>query len=162
MLEFGAKLPFSVADFLELCRGQLDSRDMVTIEDSVADAHAINENSCLTLTEWKRFETALRNEVAKQRAARSAKDPSKYIRGDGYSNPFETGFAHWAISQDSPIEAERYLDRVRWDKAEDLGREHYFDIDFLITYVLKLKILERWQAINKEDGTRILEDIIRG
>ena len=38
---------------------------------------------------------------------------------------------------------------------------HYFDIDFLITYALKLLILERWENMRALDKERALEDLLK-
>ena len=161
MLEFGAKPPMSYVDFLKRCRGQLCSDDMRIIGKVKTGPEEERGESCGVLKEWNDFEIALRNEITKQRALRLTKDPLKYIRGEDYSNPFESVFAHWAVSQDSPMGAELYLDRVRWEKIEEFSKGHYFDIGFLITYALKLQILERWQNINKEGGAKVLQDMIK-
>lgn len=161
MLEFGARPPMPYMDFLERCRGQLCSDDMRIIRKAKIEPVEERSGSRGVLEEWKDFEIALRNEIAKQRALRLTKDPLKYIRGEDYSNPFESVSAHWAVSQDSPMGAELYLDRVRWEKIEEFSKAHYFDIDFLIGYALKLQILERWQNINKGTGPEILQDIIK-
>jgi Protein of unknown function (DUF2764). len=47
----------------------------------------------------------------------------------------------------SPREGERILDEARWRFLEELAIGHYFDRDVLITYALRLKILERWERI---------------
>ena len=161
MLEFGAKPPMSYVDFLKRCRGQLCSDDMRIIGKVKTGPSEAAGESRGVLKEWKDFDIALRNEIAKQRALKLTRDPLKYIRGEDYSNPFESVFAHWAVSQDSPIRAELYLDRVRWEKIEEFSKGHYFDIGFLIGYALKLQILERWQNINKESGAEILQDMIK-
>jgi hypothetical protein len=53
------------------------------------------------------------------------------------------------------------LDEARWRMLEELCVGHYFDLDFLIIYALKLLILERWQRIRTADGGRLLEEVLR-
>jgi hypothetical protein len=162
MLEFGMKIPFSYADFLIKCRQQLGSTDIGIIERITIGPFETIKDPLSTFQEWKRFDTALRNEIVRYRAARKANDPMQYIRGENYPDPFVSGFAHWAVNQDSPIEAELYLDRVRWEKIEELGKGHYFDIDYLVTYALRLQILERWDRINSEGAIQHLEELLSG
>ena len=160
MLEFGMKMPLSYNDFLLLCQEQLSFRDMHTIERTSMSPCEDIEDPSSTLGEWKRFDITLRNELARFRASKKSKDPLEYIRGEDSPDPFVSGFAHWAVSQDSPVDAELYLDRIRWDRIEGLQKGHYFDIDYLITYALKLQILERWQRINSVSGMQILQGLL--
>ncbi|NQT76000.1 MAG: DUF2764 family protein [Candidatus Omnitrophica bacterium] len=160
MLEFGTKMPISYVDFLKRSREQLESADMGIIERIKTGPFEDTEDPSPTFKEWKLFARALRNEIARYRAARTGKDPLEHIRGGNYPDPFVSGFAHWAVHEDSPIEAELYLDRARWEKIEELEKGHYFDIDFLVTYALKLQILERWDRINSEGGMALLQALL--
>jgi len=162
MLEFGAKPPLSYKDFLRSCEGQLNASDMKAIERTTIVPSEDIEDSYPTLRKWKRFNTGLRNELARHRAGKRSKDPAQYIRGEESAEAFVSGFAHWAVSQDSPLEAELYLDRIRWERIEDLEKGHYFDIDCLIAYALKLKMLERWQTINSGSGMQVLQRVLVG
>ena len=112
------------------------------------------------MREWKRFDISLRNEIARSRAVRKAKDAFAYIRGEDSTDPFTAPFARWVTSQDSPLEAELSIDQKRWNKIEELKKGHYFDIDFLIAYMLELQILERWERINLEDSQQVLENLL--
>jgi len=160
MLEFGMKMPISYVDFLKRSREQLGSTDMGIIERIKIGPFEDTEDLSLTFKEWKRFDRAFRNEIARHRAARTGKVPLEHIRGENYPDPFVSGFARWAVHEDSPIEAELYLDRVRWERIEELEKGHYFDIDFLVTYALKLQILERWDRINSEGGMASLQALL--
>lgn len=50
---------------------------------------------------------------------------------------------------------EKILDEARWQVLDDLGFGHYFDMDSLILYAYKLKILERWEKIYTQDKERL-------
>jgi hypothetical protein len=139
MLHFGMKPPFSYSDFIEECGCEL-SRDEIPL-----------------LKKWEIFDKGLRNELVRTRAVKKGKDPNKYLRGDGGLDPFIAPLAHWAVNQDSPMEAEGYLDKMRWEKIEEIKKGHYFDIEYLAAYGLQLKILERWHRINSGEGVKVLE-----
>lgn len=160
MLEFGMKMPFPYARFLSSCREQVSGHDMELIERSSISPPEDTKDTSPTLREWKRFDTALRNELVKVRADKYSKDPHRYIRGEGYIDHNITTFVQWAVNQDSPLESELALDRMKWEKIEDLRLAHYFDIDYLITYALQLQILERWERINAGDGMTTLEILL--
>jgi hypothetical protein len=57
----------------------------------------------------------------------------------------------------SILEAEKILDQARWNFLDALSFGHYFDFDYLLVYGLKLKILERWEKIQKADKEILLQ-----
>lgn len=164
MLYFQMKMPFTYFDFLEKCKQELSQDDVnilarLSIEPS--DLLESDSHSSALLKEWKGFNRSLRNELVRTRAAKKGKDPYKYLRGNQQSDPFIAPLAHFAVHQDSPMEAELYLDKIRWEKIEELKAGHYFDVDYLIAYSLQLKILERWQRVNSGEGVKVLEGLAK-
>ena len=160
MLEFGAKMPFSYNNFLSRCQERLARSDMDIVKRASILPYEDIDDPSPTLREWKRFDTTLRNELARSRAAKFTKDPLLYIRGEDYPDPSVSSLVQWVVNLDSPLEAELCLDRFRWEKIGQLKKGHYFDIDYLITYALELQILERWERIDSKDGMRILEALL--
>ena len=147
MLHFGMKSPFSYEKFLEIAAGLIPQRDMDILEKA-------------SLKKWQEFDTALKNELVKIRAARRHVDPVKYIRHDGYADPSIAHIAMNAYRTKSIIDAEKMLDRERWNYLDELSAGHYFDIEILIIYAIKLLILERWDRIGRSDKKRLLEETL--
>ncbi len=160
ILEFGTRASFEYSDFLKRAKEQLSAYDFDIIERTKIIPAQDASDKAKTLREWKIFDITLRNEIVKFRASKKSKDPAKYIRADNYSDAFLISFAHWLTSQDDPLQAELALDRARWQKLEDLEKSHYFDIDYLIVYALKLQLLERWQRINSKPAREALEELL--
>lgn len=156
MLQFGMKPPFSYPDFLKACSSELNQSDMDVLANVSIALWESDSHSDL-LREWERFNRGLRNELVRTRAVKRGKDPNKYLRGSDSLDPFIAPLAHWATNQDSPMEAELYLDKIRWEKIEEIKSGHYFDMEYLVAYGLQLQILERWDRINSGDGMKILE-----
>lgn len=162
MLRFGIKAPFSIAELMELCENKIPDEDMgllrrVFLPEEISCCSVKND----TLARWRSFDTMLRNELVKIRASRKRVDPSKYLRRDGC--PESVYAAHIAINayrRPSIIEAEADLDRERWSKLDELGMGHYFDLDALIIYAIKLSILEKWDRVESADKRRLLEDAL--
>ena len=158
MLHFGTKPPFSFEKFLENCRDKIADADIDCIR-LAKEAYAYQGEEP-TLKKWSAFEVALRNELVKIRAVRKHIDPLKYTRGDGYIEPYITRIAMNASRNPAILEAEKGLDQGRWRALDELAVGHYFDLDFLLTYALKLLILERWQRINSVDKPSLLNGVI--
>ena len=158
MLHFGIKPPFSFEKFMEICKDKIPETDVNFIK-LIAEGYAY-EGLQPTLKKWRVFDTALRNELVKIRASRKQIDPLKYIRGDEYAWPYITHIAMNAYRNPAILEAEKTLDQERWHMLDELATGHYFDLDFLITYALKLLILERWERISRADKSKLLEEVL--
>ncbi len=103
------------------------------------------------LAEWRRWDSAVRNELVKLRAPDRGWPPEDSLREIEYlPEAFET--AREVFSQGSPADAEDALGRARWSILDRLEVGHYFDIDTLVIYHLRLQLLERKARMNDETG----------
>lgn len=157
MLHFGTPPPFSFEKFIQLCQGIISDKDINILKVSVEGGGYTYEGAQPTLRKWHDFEKTLRNELVKIRASRKHIDPIKYLRPGVDTEPFIARIAINASRNPSIIEAEVMLDQERWQFLEGLAVGHYFDIDYLIVYVYKLLILEKWDRVRTADKTHILE-----
>jgi len=160
-LQFDMKLPFSFESFLEVASSLISESDLNVLKTTSQIGEGFYNGAQSTLKKWHTFDIALRNELVKIRAARKHIDGSKYLRADGYADP---SIAHIALSahrSPSILEGERILDKERWYFLDELTLGHYFDIDFLIVYALKLLIVERWEKIRTADKESKLEGALK-
>jgi len=161
MLQFATKPPFSVNDFLNRCAEFIPQLDAQLIKQVVStDAYLLNVSGPEILLQWKEFDLALRNELVKARAVRKKVDPAKFSRGDPHFDMNITHIAQASLRHISILEAERYLDLERWKMLEQAAYGHYFDLDFLLVYSLKLVILERWVKIDACDKAELAEKVL--
>ncbi len=141
-----------------MCQGLIPDRDIDVLKSALQIGGPVSETTQRTLSKWQAFDKSLRNELVRARAGRKKLDPLKYLRGDGYTESTIVHVAMTAARNLSIIEAEEELDRMRWQELDELAFGHYFDIDFLIVYCLKLQILERWERIKTADKEKVLEE----
>lgn len=160
MLDFNLGVPLTYQGFLTRCEEQLSAYDLEIIKRTKITPSETTKDSCSILQIWKEFDTVLRNELVRMRATKTGKDVLRYIHGEDEHNPFVAHFAHIIFNQTSPLEAEKQFDLTRWEKIEELKMGHFFDIEFLVCFALQLQILERWNKINQEKGTQILEELV--
>jgi hypothetical protein len=162
MLHFGAKPPFSYGRFLEICQGMIPDEEIAILKGiaSMQQAGYVYGGRQPALKEWYAFETTLRNELVKIRAGRKKIDPGKYLRREGYAEPSVTHLSLSAYRDPSLLEGEKILDEERWRFLEGLSIGHYFDIDSLVIYALKLLILERWERIRSSDKQQLVEEVL--
>lgn len=68
-----------------------------------------------------------------------------------------------AFENNNLIEREKQIDYIRWNWLEDNTFFHYFTIEKVLSFVIKLQITERWlnldKAIGKEIFVKLLGDL---
>ena len=65
------------------------------------------------------------------------------------------------LEQDDILARERGLDRLLWEKAEDLTRMHLFDMDVILSVVARLLITERWNRLDPATGRELFRNLVQ-
>lgn len=156
-LSYESERPWSPSEFLEILQGQLSERDFAVVNAAHIEAPAEITNVSPVLTQWQRFDRGLRNRLARLRAAELNLDAGEHVRTDeaGRDDADQGGLADTAreaLAAPSPLTGEHALGSARWRFLDDLEVGHYFDVDRLLIYYLKLQLLARRRMFNREDG----------
>ncbi len=163
MLHFGMKPPFSFERFLGECQPFMPEKDFKILSTlPLPEEYQESEKRHPLVQAWIEFDTALRNELVRIRAARTRREPAAYLRAGVYGDSSLGPAVMAAGTNTSLISAEKYFDELRWKKLDELATGHYFDLDFLITFGYKLMILERWERIRTADGQILLTQALAG
>ena len=148
--------PVSSDDMLEVCRRFMTEKDyeglvVSTLDPGTGEAPWI----CREFHAWER---SLRNSLVALRAAEQELDEDQYLRD--VPDVFGTSaIAGEAMGKATPLEAELFLDGSRWAYIEDLAYGHFFDVEFLRAYRLKLQLLERRALFEEERGFAAYRDL---
>lgn len=161
MLTFGTRPPMSNQEFLERCNDQLRQADLELIKKALLIPPKEIKKTNSTLSSWTEFEDASRNELVNYRAKKLGRDPAVYFRGAYMPNPHIVAMISLAAQAENPLMVERRLDLSRWEKLEEIELLHYFDLQFLIVYYLKLQILNKWASIRAEKGRAVLDALLK-
>ncbi|MFC1592767.1 DUF2764 family protein [Candidatus Omnitrophota bacterium] len=149
LLKFSEKPAISKEDFLVESEKWLSAGDFVVLS-ALGIGHFINhKKDTPVLRQWKEFEYSIRSQLAVFRTAR--KKNQEYKIEKAINEIIQAG--------NNPLEIERGLLFLRWGFLEDQEIGHFFDLDFLIIYCLKLQILERLFTFDKEKGKQIFEEL---
>lgn len=156
-LQFAAKAPYSYERFLALADGLLEQADIDLLRSlpDVLSGTYIGVDS--VVAQWMAFDTALRNELVKIRAARKHRDPSEFLRGPDTQDLSAAGLALQAWRATNMLQAEKMLDRARWEFLDESVRGHFFDRDMLFVYGMQLLIALRWDRVSSVDERALLE-----
>ena len=161
MLNFSTRAPFSLEDFITKCKNLILEKEFEILRIVCQqDSYSLNSQRIVSLKQWANFEITLRNELVRARAGRKKIDPSKFLRFPDSPQAEISHLAMAAYRSTSILEAEKILDQGRWNFLEALSFGHYFDFDYLLVYGLKLKILERWEQIQKSDKEYLLNTAV--
>lgn len=153
LLELTATPRISAAELLASAAGVLRPdhlKDLRSVlEDRPQDVRAPELRSY-----WD-ADTQLRDALARIRAARAG---ATY---DVHAHPFD-GFdgrcvdaAERAMELDDPRERELLLDSLRWTLLEELAAFPSFGFQAVLAYALKLRLAEKWAAMDEAAGLRI-------
>lgn len=149
----------AIDDFLTICEENVSDKDLNIIKSSLFDDLDQKKTGNRILDSWYIREKNMRNKLVKLRAKKLKIDPEEFIvetpellSGDHVTRE--------AVEHESPLIAEDILNWERWSYLEELEFAHYFDLEKLIIYYLKLQVLTRKKSFNKERGMEKFNDII--
>jgi len=86
------------------------------------------------------------------------------------NTPFEGEFEEYetlvkAFKTENLIDREKKLDMVMWEKAGELVLFDLFNIDVILAFLVRAKIVKRWDSLDPKTGTELfrrLVDEVRG
>ena len=103
--------------------------------------------------DWYNWEEVLRMNLARNRNQKLKRENSDQRALDAPEYPADAvTAAKAALAMESPLEAELYLDKARWNAIEAIQGINYFSENTIYAYLLKLQLMERRQAFNTEEG----------
>ena len=125
---------------------------------------------------WFDFEKNLKNFITGQNAKRHEFYlEEKIIGNDDVAHTIKTSKSKdFGLSQDldylipvlnaydnqNLLEREKQIDLVRWNYLNGLTTFHYFTIEKVLAYIIKLNIIERWINLDAEKGKKAFESIV--
>jgi len=162
-LYFDGNAPLEEGKFLGMAAARLSSRHMAILRATTLAAKPEQVPPTPVHREWQHIDAGLRNELARLRAGALDMDPQSYVKRDRDGRDWselwqvaETALS--AFNQDSPLRAEELLSAFRWSVLEQLEVGHFFDIERICLYYLKLQLLWRKDRFDREEGLKIFQD----
>ena len=64
------------------------------------------------------------------------------------------------LATDDILARERGLDDLMWRKAEELTLMHVFDLDVILGFATRLKIIDRWLKLDPESGRQLFRKLV--
>ncbi|MBN2534242.1 MAG: DUF2764 family protein [Spirochaetales bacterium] len=158
-LDFESDPPFPMDEFLLTCKRECTKRDFSLLEEISLIPADQSAGQYPLVDNFYAWERSLRNELVLLRAKKKGIDPGEYLQeGKGQLEPVLV--ARSAFQNESPLAAEKILSKARWMYLDNLEIGHYFDLEKLIVYKLKLEILIQKAQTNEDRGREMYKTIM--
>ncbi|WP_321343777.1 DUF2764 family protein [uncultured Draconibacterium sp.] len=59
-----------------------------------------------------------------------------------------------------PIEQEKAIDKIKWDYLDENTFFHFFTIEKILAFTIKLLLIERWMKLDTQTGKQLLNKLI--
>ena len=129
------------------------------------------------LREWASFDRTLRNisAVAVARATGRAASSVTVGKGEIVEQLQRSSAADFGLrgelqyidaviaavnDEQNLVEKEHKIDLVRWEQAVDLAARDYFDINAIVSYLVRVNIVARWALLDPKRGREMLDRIM--
>ncbi len=152
-----APLPITEERFLELAKRYLSEKAFHEVEDLTLMPPQVHEKSNSKLiSAWNSGERNLRLALGKIRAEKL----KKQFNADTRFLPQEIiKTAKEAVENESPLEAERFLNRFRLKFLDSLRPTDMFSVESVYYYGLRLKLLSRIRQFDSKEGEEAYKNI---
>ncbi|MDR2891437.1 MAG: DUF2764 domain-containing protein [Alistipes sp.] len=132
---------------------------------------------CDFLKDWARFDRNLRNIVAAHTARAKGMEVASNLLGGGdivealakssvadFSLRGELEYIDSLLGaldgKTGIVEKERAIDLIRWSKAESMAEFDSFGMPTVLSYLIKIGIIHRWEALDPEVGRQMYEKLL--
>ena len=150
-LSFDGPAPYTAAQYLDLCRAQLDARTVEALTAILQDQPLASPTG--PAAAWTDLVTQLRNAIAVARARAKGLDPAKWRHAAEGCSLYWANRVKAAFQEQNPAQRDRQLDQVWWDAAGELTPpESPLGAGALATYAIRLKIALKRSKISKDAG----------
>ena len=106
------------------------------------------------------FDARLRNMKAQYLAKRMGKQADDYIIEMPEEEFNEEAAIRNILENDDFVTRELQMDRLKWDKASELTTFDYFNINAILAFLVKAKLVQRWSELDPEKGKEMFRQLI--
>jgi hypothetical protein len=113
------------------------------------------------IREYFDFDGRLRNLKVDYLAKRLGKESEPYL-----VNLEEADFEEEKPIQDILADAdfvdrEQRMDNLKWEKASDIARMDYFNMNAILAFLVKAKTVQRWAELDPEKGEEMFHKLVK-
>ena len=119
------------------------------------------ENKNRFIREYFDFDGRLRNMKVEYLAKRLGKKGEDYVVELPEAD-FEEGKLIQDILADADfVEREQKMDELKWEKASDIARMDYFNMNAILAFLVKAKTVQRWAELDPAKGEEMFRKLVK-
>jgi hypothetical protein len=171
-------LPGYMYDFVAEYRENKDSRTLKQWENHLTGLYQqyILQTPNDFIKQWFTFEMHVTNLLVGMNCRNFERDPEEELIGDnfvteaikrssakdfGLETELEyTGEVISIAEKQNLLTREKSLDQFKWEKINELTLFHYFSVEVVLAYILKLQMVYRWMHLDEKTGRKMFEQLI--
>jgi len=113
------------------------------------------------IREYFDFDGRLRNMKVQYLAKRLGKDGKAFLV-DMPEADFDEGKQIEEILADADfVEREQKMDELKWEKASDIARMDYFNMNAILAFLVKAKTVQRWAELDTAKGEEMFRKLVK-
>ena len=171
-------LPHCLSNFIDYYHKSAKSENYASLEKQLFSMYYnyINNSDNQFITKWFTFDLNLKNILAHIVSELLETDPRNEMVGDQVtideilfyrSKNFDLNHRIpnyktllQIVNQKDILEREKQIDKFKWDYLDEITLFDYFTLEVILSYIIKLKIIQRWEEMDVEKGTAQLNTFI--
>ena len=59
------------------------------------------------------------------------------------------------------VDREQRMDELKWEKASDIARMDYFNMNAILSFLVKAKTVQRWAELDPDKGTEMFHKLVK-
>ena len=107
------------------------------------------------IREWFQFDLAVRNAKVKY-----LNNDDEGIAREGTWEFEEEGKLELILEGKDILAREKGIDDLYWAKADELAVFHYFDLTVILSFIVKLKLIDRWMKLDEATGREMFRELV--
>ena len=113
------------------------------------------------IREYFDFDGRLRNMKVQYLAKRLGKDGNAFLV-DMPEADFDEGKQIEEILADADfVKREQKMDELKWEKASDIARMDYFNMNTILAFLVKAKTVQRWAELDTAKGEEMFRKLVK-
>lgn len=113
------------------------------------------------IREYFDFDGRLRNMKVAYLAKRLDKKGDAYLVDMPEADFEEEGQIKDILANDDFVLREQKMDELKWEKASDIARMDYFNMNAILAFLVKAKTVQRWAELDKTKGEEMFRKLVK-
>ena len=112
------------------------------------------------IREYFDFDGRLRNMKVNYLAKRLGKSSDPYLVNLEDADFEEEKQIQDILADADFVEREQKMDELKWEKASDIARMDYFNMNAILAFLVKAKTVQRWAELDPEKGQEMFKKLV--